>query len=360
MPKSTIRHLEKKDIPELKKLYVKVWNRAFSERMASIFYWKFFSNPLVEEDNNKSLVMYVNDELIGFLGTIPARFKLGDKVKLGYWLCDFMVDPDRRGVGIKLSRQILKEQPLLLGQAGAEAYRIWQVIINKMTGKRIDITGRTLYTKRLNYYFGLKGVVKVPMLANCLNRVWVQYRKIKYENTKVSGLTVYKTEKVGKEFDSFLKGAANSYDNIALRDAAYLNWRFADCPYDKHYILAAKHGDIIKGYIVLRIIEKDQKKDGIVVDLLTYLGDFSTRHFLFQAAFDFFDREKVNIAVTQDGEIKSITGFLKKIGFINQIETKSKSIIGSALPKLGVSDEVIYDPAKWYVSLGDSDFNMDD
>lgn len=358
MEKLEVRYIEEKDMPEIIKLYERVWRKEFSKRMKKIFYWKYFSHPFTKEKDNKSIVISKGGEIIGFSGVLPANFKLGDKIAFGYWICDYMVDPNHRGVGLKLNRKIINELPIILGQPGDVSYRIWKAMIYKKTGKKSNIARVTQRVKRMNYYYPLNRVLKIGILADFFNYLWIQCRVIKFKEKHIQGFEFRKADKFDNKFETFLKNATNTYDNIAVRDIAYLKWRFVECPYDKHHIFIAEKEEKIVGYIVIRIVEKDHKKEGFIVDVLTYKEDFQAMYFLFKSSFKYFDREKVNTVLFQDAEIASMTNFLKKIGFTYQFKSETKFTIGSVLPSQGISDDIFYNSLSWYITLGDSDFNM--
>ncbi len=155
----------------------------------------------------------------------------------------------------------------------------------------------------------------------------------------------------GPEFDRLWEAARGSYAMCVRRDAAYLNWKYADCPHLSYTLRAARRGGELVGFAVSRCAEHDGLRLGWLIDVFAHAGDHAAKDALIGAALDGFRREgaaraqafSLNAALRDD---------LARRGFFPgpspmQFCVRSRVDHAGALGDLG----------RWHVVFGDSDMD---
>jgi hypothetical protein len=77
----------------------------------------------------------------------------------------------------------------------------------------------------------------------------------------------------GPEVDVLYACCATHWHASAVRDAGFLNWRFAEHPRRRYRLLVFQNGDVLRGYAVVRASEELGPRLALVVDWLVLPGD---------------------------------------------------------------------------------------
>jgi hypothetical protein len=94
-----------------------------------------------------------------------------------------------------------------------------------------------------------------------------QVRTVAREDIKVE-----RVDQFTPEFDEFWNQVCDKYPVIAIRDQAYLSWRFAPLSNRSYDILVAWGQGQIQGYVVLRTAPRRGVKTGFIMDLMISEG----------------------------------------------------------------------------------------
>jgi hypothetical protein len=98
------------------------------------------------------------------------------------------------------------------------------------------------------------------------------------------GVGVRRVERAGPEFDALFATLAPDLRYVAIRDAAFLNWRFVEHPTFRYTILGAYEGPALRGYAVVRHGDWVVPNNTILVDWLVGGGDVDAARELLRAA----------------------------------------------------------------------------
>ena len=164
----------------------------------------------------------------------------------------------------------------------------------------------------------------------------------------ISGIRVEEVNHVDREFDLFFQKAAGDYGLLVQRDAAYLRWRYLDCPDGEHRIFAVKrHGKLV-GWSAFRIRGR-----------VLIWGDA-----LFQKAHAAFSRVMLaEILKNQFSTVERIEGwFSKKPPWWTDL-LRNMGFVANLEPNGLVAGVTLFDPDltlksvedKLYYTMGDSD-----
>jgi Acetyltransferase (GNAT) domain len=138
---------------------------------------------------------------------------------------------------------------------------------------------------------------------------------------------------------------------FTIRDRVYLNWRFFDHP-DTFTVLAAKQGDQLVGYVVIKI-SKDSKT-GLICDFVTTNDRLDVFTLLVHAAEDKIRQSGVNSIQVHCSETSPYFGSLLQAGYFNHRDEDSIPIILYRGTKAG--KKLLETNQKWHFTMADSDF----
>jgi hypothetical protein len=162
-------------------------------------------------------------------------------------------------------------------------------------------------------------------------------------------------ERFDARFDAFFERVAPSFQNLAVRDAAYLNWRYLDIPDRTYEAHAAFRGDEVLGFVVTRTLVDEGIVKGRIADLLAPHADVEMWHYLLSrtvARFREAGADLVHGLGAVDGALMRAYG---ECGFRPNPEHSRTSQYIAYTTADGVDPDVFYDGNTWYVTLGDSD-----
>jgi hypothetical protein len=141
-----------------------------------------------------------------------------------------------------------------------------------------------------------------------------------------------------------------SYSITRARDAAYLNWRYADHPHLEYRFATASRNGNVAGFVVWRPATTGERR-AVVPDFLVAKSDAETferllAHVIVEAARS--GCHSLSILTTQPWA----TRVLRSFGFFPRGARNTWVIAGwqERIPK-----EWLTDPEPWHVCLGDSD-----
>ncbi len=217
--------------------------------------WTYFQNNYVNHPDKKSpkyTAIFEGGKMIGFLGYIPMRLKIGKVFYKSGWQLDQFVSEEKRGKGI--GRKILNE-----------AYSLFDInlaIKNSEDAIRI-------YTKQGWKYHSIPLYLKIisfrSYLPRFLEKVGLVYVLDKVYQTlfcnKESELDFERFGECGEELREVWKKNSKHYSLVNERDRDYLNWKFKN--YEKYYVI---NKGTIEGYIILKTERKGKKKMLSIID----------------------------------------------------------------------------------------------
>jgi hypothetical protein len=153
------------------------------------------------------------------------------------------------------------------------------------------------------------------------------------------------------DYDRLWERARASYAMCARRDAAYLRWKYVDCPHRRYDLVEARRGGELLGYAVSRVEDYRSLRLGWIVDVFGHADDAGARDALLDGVLASF-RERGVARAQAFGMHAGLGASLRRRGFMaarSPMQFCVRSQVGSA----GVSDR----PGRWHVVFGDSDMD---
>jgi hypothetical protein len=211
----------------------------------------------------------------GHIAVLPLRYKVGTGTMAGSVVVNAITHPDFRGRGIFM---VLHEDAFRSPDARGIAFSFGFANQNSERGcfrhlGYTELVRMPLWILPLN----LRGILAsqpskrtIPWQAAAraaqpLARLWRSLRRPR----RPDGIAIDRISDFGPGFDDLWHIAANTADNILIRDRALLNWRFVQAPTRHYDLFAARSGGHLVGYLAGRTTLAEGLRWGIIVDLLT-------------------------------------------------------------------------------------------
>jgi hypothetical protein len=157
------------------------------------------------------------------------------------------------------------------------------------------------------------------------------------------------------ETDALWAGVAPRLGVAAVRDAAYLRWRFEKAPHARYTLLQVRRGGALRGHAALRLPGSGEPgANAVVVDLLASPDEPRAVTALARAA----------LALSRAAGAPSLLAFttlapfrraLARLGFLRA--PRPQTFVLSNL-EASAHFESLSDPAAWYLTFTDSDGDM--
>lgn len=216
-------------------------------------HWLYEENPVRPATE---LVTRSGGIVSGHIAGVPLRYRLAGADVLGGLAVNAITHPDHRGKGIfivlhaEVSRlTAAKDILFLFGFANPNSEKGCLRHLNYH-----DLGRFPLWILPLKLGSVMKAQDGIPRAIRRLCAaagapflgLWRTVRRPRSNGE----YTVEKIGEFGPEFDELWAAAGKDYENIAVRDAKFLRWRFVQCPTRRYDIFAARSGGRLAGYIV--------------------------------------------------------------------------------------------------------------
>ncbi len=297
-------------------------------------------------------VIVDGDRIAGTLGYMPADFLVKGKRVAVRFTHDLLVDPDYRGAG--LARRIVDNAR---AQGDFFPGGMWMTDpcykIHVACGFD-EATPLTTYSLVLDpsAFAGRKQLSAPKALAARLGLGTSSALALRRATRVVRGASLRSIDRFDPVLDQTWTGFASTYGVTRVREAAYLNWKYADHPTLPYRSIIALRGDEPAGYIIWRpALQGADERRAVVTDFLMARNDADTfRQLIARVILDAkaAGMESVSILTTQPWVERSLRGF----GFLPRAARNTWVVAGwrNLIPA-----EWLRDVDAWHVCLGDSD-----
>lgn len=209
--------------------------RSFHQpRTREHFDWKYRRDPFGAEHIS---LTFDGDRLAGHYAGYCVPFRDGDRDLLAHQIGDTMTDAAVRHVG--------RGPTSILGRTALHFYETF-------------CRGKVAF----NYGFNVANIQRFSLQFLRSDRVEPVTYRVRGPLRRISRLSRwprgYQLELVtsaGAEFDELFARAAPAYAFLVRRDAAYLRWRYLECPDVRYVLVAIRKWRRLAGWIVFRLRE---------------------------------------------------------------------------------------------------------
>ncbi len=297
-------------------------------------------------------VIVDGDRVAGSLGYMPADFWIkGDRVAVRF-THDLLVDPDYRGQGLA---KLVVDNARALGDFFPGG--MWMTDpcykIHLACGFD-DAAPLTTYTLALDAtsFVAQKQLSAPKRLAALAALTVTRFRSLARAKRVLAsaGDSVRTIERFDASHDATWQRLGATYSITLARDAALLNWRYADHPHLEYRFAVASRSGEPAGFVVWRPSKRGEKR-AVLVDFLVANGDVATferllSHVIVNSAA--LGCHSLSVLTTQSWAERTVRSF----GFFPRGSRNTWVIAGwqQRMPK-----EWLTDPDAWHVVMSDSD-----
>lgn len=325
------------------------------EQWMKWWHWMYKENPAA---SGKIWIWLADDDsrIVGQYAVMPVVMKIAGKTIIGAQSLDTMTHPEytRRGIFETLTNKVYRE-------AETEGIHIVYGFPNKLSYpgftkklKWFDVATMQIMFKPLNWENTLKIRVKNKFLlklfaigAHLVSKGFVRTQS----PPVVEGLTITQVFSFDDRINDFWGKVSNRYKIIVIRNRAYLNWRYG-APNAKYIIYIAEGNKEIFGYLVLRCLQREYTKVGLIFDILAQSEEVA-RYLLLEAV-ERCKREKMHLIQCNLIADKMLLKAFRKSGFLPLPFIKGSQFCAYSSSS-DISKEFLKDPQNWLVQIGDSD-----
>ncbi len=252
--------------------------------------WKYFDNPAGRVYGRRA---ELDGCPAGFYGNIPLHIKVGDRVVRGAQAVDAMVAPEarRHGVFVRLAQETFRDMdaagveldyvfPSPAARAGFVERLGWTTVgavpryTLVLSPSALTPAGKRAGFPRQQYvWLFAAALIRLSRLRSDPARAGQPGAPIVRE---VAGFDA--------RFDRLWDEAAADFPIAVVRDAAYLNWRYAMHPTLRYHILAAEQNGRVMGFAVLSPRDFERSRALALAELLSAPGALDAGMALLAAA----------------------------------------------------------------------------
>jgi GNAT superfamily N-acetyltransferase len=322
--------------------------------------WQYLRNPNNAGGSPEIWIAREGATLVGQYATMPVRLLVAGREVCASWGMDVMVAPERQRQGL-----------------GEVLFRTWDEHVGASLGLGLSESSYRLF-KKLSW----PDVGPVPCLVKPLTRRALRRPSWPMPiNRFVSALTlpvvrlvartrpvkgeIEPTRRFDDRFTALWQSIAPKFDLAVRRDAAYLNWKYAEPPHVRYNIVALRGGAprggigasaaetarMPRGYAVYRHLQEPRGRVTLLVDFLTDPDD----HEAFQSLLRFVDLEAREADSDKIRAFAMHAGFRKAMKKAGYFQVKSTMEFVAKINAAPVAASFYGNKDRWHVTLGDSD-----
>ena len=362
-PQIVVRAADAADYPAIAALLDKILSPRPYEQRVKLWRWRDDANPARTEVIPPFLVGEQGGNIVAAHGLIPLRIKVTDKILVASCSCDLAADPSARSAGLKIKLEAMnwKISPLHISTSANEtANKITLALGGKEVGigrrkliapLKVSAILRSTLSRSLSGAAGAAVAAVGGVIVKPLDWVLAIERAVR-SYPKLAGAEIEEISEFDQRFDRFWETVSQEYDIIHVRDAAYLNWRYAQYPFGGIESFALIRENEVLGLAVIHeSVDDDGTRFVAILEQLAPRND--------PAAFDQLLGEVIRRSARAGAHIITARTSIplweqqyRKPGFrlrrapFSPVTYKNNSEF---------PDDLFAADASWYVSLGDGD-----
>ncbi len=315
--------------------------------------WKYYQNPA---GSHASVIALHGSEVVGILGGIPLRMKVGGDTLLACQGVDTVISGRHRksSTFFKLEARVT-EQMEKAQLAFRYAFTIKETYRLFTTARGFSgVCPIIKMAKVINPRPYLRQKIEMGLLTDMLGGV-AKCAIRRWNKKKLSvpeGVDIVDTSRFDHRFDDLWQRERGNYEIAVARNSDYLNWRYVDAP-RQYKIFGVESRQVVKGFIALGCY-KEEVTRGRILDILVERGQKELVDLLVAEAINYFIDQDVDVITCWMLEGWPAFHVLKEKGFVPR-QTSHDLIVRSYFSDK-ISNEYLADSSRWYVTMGDSDY----
>ncbi|MBD0324937.1 MAG: GNAT family N-acetyltransferase [Pyrinomonadaceae bacterium] len=314
--------------------------------------WHYVQNPQTDPRNIPLWVVTRGAKIVGQVATIPVKLKVGQEETPAIWILDFIVHEDYRGQG--LGKRLMGEARAFCPTMIALGINEGSTAVLLKTGWKA-LGGVRRFQRLLFPGNDLKRASRIAAVRGLVNLCYSPFRP-RLSGNEMERWTLREVGAFDSAFDVFWTEASAQWPCAVVRDARNLEWQFSRQPGKKFEALGLYEGERLMGYAVLffrKSGEAGAPAKASIADLC-YTADNATAIIdeLLRAALRRALERRAGSLVT-DVHDPRVEERLRRLGFWHI--KRSPQFMAHATEG---RERLMYDPANWFLTRGDSDVSI--
>lgn len=340
------------DRPAIDHMYRRVFGPDAADANKLRWDWQYLRNPNNSGDGPRIWIARETNAVVGQYATMPVRVQAGGREICASWGMDVMVAPERqrRGIGEVLFRTWDQHVGASLGLGLSEAsYRLFKKL------QWPDVGPVPCLVKPLT-----RRAVRRPTWPMPINRlvsaVSLPFIRLVARSRPVEG-DIEPVRRFDDGFNTLWEAIAAKFDLAVRRDAAYLNWKYAEPPHVRYNLVVLRGSAsgpgrrLPRGYAVYRHVREPRGRVTLLVDFLTDPDDLEA----FRALLRWVDAEAREADSDKIRVFAMHAGFRRALRKAGYFQVKSTMEFVAKINAIPVDKTFYENKDRWHVTLGDSD-----
>lgn len=348
MPEVTYTLRRPEDDEEMFRLYEEIFGAEAAQASRRRWRWQYADNPATAGAGPIIWVAREGSRLLGQMATMPFGMWWGDREAMGSAGMDYLVRKGQqgRGLGIGLSETWAAhiDVAFALGLTPSSYPLFCKIFtdVGPVPFYQKVVDAQAVARRRLGPRLG---ALAAPLLALGLR---VRFGRPPRPSADVE---VRPATGFGPEYDALWRRARASYAMCVAKGAAYLEWKYRQCPHRRYDVVEARRAGELTGFAVTRLDDYRGLRLGWIVDLFADANDHATKHALLARVLA--DFRAAGVARAQCYTMNApLAGDLRRFGFFPgatavQFCIKFHADPGGAMQRRG----------DWNLMLGDGDLD---
>jgi hypothetical protein len=305
---------------------------------------------------NRSPLMWLhrdNGEIVGYMGAIPVRVKIGAEERDTAWCVDTMVLESHRSraVGSRLMVDAHEDLPFALSLGQTSEMREICLRLGWKQVAPLQVAQLVVHPENV-----LKGKLPAPAAwaAGLGLRTSAVVRDRMQERVTLS---VREVSRFDARHDELWRECSESIPCAVVRDASYLNWKYVDQPGQEFIRLELFQGDTLRGVAIWTWREPEgayRYRRAMLVDLVVPFNDPAlVRQAIRASRVVPIERGADALVCMHIGS--RLTAALKDCGYM--LRQPERFLLVDPGPLSGTVLETVLSGDNWFVTQGDSDID---
>jgi hypothetical protein len=305
--------------------------------------WKLHTLPAPTENE---WVAEADGRIVGHYAVTPVRFQIEGREVIVPHTCDAMTHPSFRRSGIFVA---LSRRANTCWQTTAAPFKIgfpqWEIIGSVLAEVGWQRVVRVEWAKCVLQPLAFLAR-KLGVKRGLARLVTHQSRHAVPADPRIQVSTVCEAD---DEFEQLWRKVGPSHRIVAVRDRAWVQWRFFAVPDVEQRVLRARRDGAPAGYLAYRLYRDTDKTWAVLLDCFAAPQDHATKRALLQSAKHALRAQRVESIVALAARGSAWHGELRRAGFWSIRQGYDFSIVPYSLSSAGMS------PHDWFLSGAESD-----
>jgi GNAT superfamily N-acetyltransferase len=313
--------------------------------------WHYLENPYTSSDDIPLWIVKDGERVVGQAATILVELKVAEETRRAVWILDFILLPEYRGqkLGKRLMTLARQTYPTMFALGINDQSRN---VFRSLDWAPLGCIHR--YQRLLNPGNALKELARFAPLRELANLSYVPFRPRPDQVVANERYTEREVANFDSSFDELWQRASAQWPCVVIRNSRFLQWQFRQQPGKTFEVVGLFDKEQLAGYVVLFFRKSEQggaPPKAAISDLCYDAANEDIVDELVQAALRRAVARRAGSLVIDVLDAR-VEACLLQLGF-KRIKASPEFTVYST-----TRQELLYDPANWFLSRADSDVSI--